>query len=46
LSRVLEEVKAKSYQDSEISLDDTQALSALASCFRQEKKEPEPEGEA
>jgi hypothetical protein len=33
LSRVLEEVKAKSYQESEISLDNTQALNVLVSYF-------------
>ena len=33
LSRALEEVKAKSYQESEISLDNTQALNALVSYF-------------
>lgn len=34
LSRVLEEVKAKSYEESETSLDDAQALDAIVSCFR------------
>jgi hypothetical protein len=41
LSRVLEEVKAKSYQESEISLDTTQALNVLVSYF--ENVEPEKE---
>ena len=33
LSRVLEAVKAKPYQESEISIDNTQALNALVSYF-------------
>ena len=42
LSRALEEVKAKSYQESEISLDNTQALNALVSYF----EDVEPGNEA
>jgi hypothetical protein len=34
LSRTLSEVKTKIYEESEISLDDTQALDALLSSFR------------
>jgi hypothetical protein len=34
LSRVLSEVKTKVYEESEARLDDTQALDALVSCFR------------
>ena len=34
LSHVFEEVKTKCYEESEVSLDDTQALHALVSCFR------------
>jgi len=42
LSRVLEEVKTKAYEESETNLDDTQALDALVSWFRTtEKKERE-----
>jgi len=41
LSRALEEVKAKSYQESEISLDNTQALNVLVSYF--ENAQPEKE---
>ena len=33
LSRALSEVKTKTYEDSEASLDDTQALDALVSYF-------------
>ena len=33
-SRALAEVKTKAYEDSETSLDDTQALNALVSSFR------------
>ncbi len=44
LNRALEEVKAKFYERSETSLDDTQALDALISCFRtMEKEEKEKE---
>jgi ribulose bisphosphate carboxylase small subunit len=39
LNRALEEVKAKFYEKSETSLDDTQALDALVSCFRTAEKE-------
>ena len=39
LSRVLEEVKTKTFEESETSLDDTQALDALVSCFRTAGKE-------
>jgi DNA-binding ferritin-like protein (Dps family) len=45
LSRALEEVKTKAYEQSETSLEDTQALNALLSIFRnaemegQEKKD-------
>ena len=34
LRRALSEVKTKVYEESETSLDDTQALDALVSCFR------------
>ncbi|MGZ4869745.1 MAG: hypothetical protein ACXV2F_05230 [Halobacteriota archaeon] len=44
LSRALAEVKTKAYEESETSLDDTQALGALVSCFRNGGKE-EPEKE-
>ena len=43
-SRALAEVKTKAYEDSETSLDDTQALNALVSSFRTTAKtgqEPE-----
>jgi hypothetical protein len=41
LSSALEEVKVKSYQESEISLDNTQALNVLVSYF--ENVEPRKE---
>jgi hypothetical protein len=44
LSRALAEVKTKVYEESEASLDDTQALDTLVSCFRnvrQEEREKE-----
>jgi len=44
LSRVPEEVKTKSYEDSKIRLDDAQALSALVSCF-EKAKGTEPQAE-
>jgi len=34
LSRALSEVKTRVYEESEAQLDDTQALDALVSCFR------------
>jgi hypothetical protein len=34
LSQTLEEVKAKVYAESRASLDDTQSLDTLVSCFR------------
>jgi hypothetical protein len=44
LSRALAEVKTKVYEESEASLDDTQALDALVSCFRTaETEKPEKE---
>jgi hypothetical protein len=44
LSRALAEVKTKVYEESETSLDDTQALDALLSSLRTvEKEEPEKE---
>jgi ATP-dependent exoDNAse (exonuclease V) beta subunit len=44
LSRALAEVKAKFYEESEASLDDTQALDALLSSLRTvETEEPEKE---
>jgi len=44
LNRALEDVKAKFYEKSETSLDETQALDALVSCFRtMEKEEQEKE---
>jgi hypothetical protein len=39
LSRVLAEVKTKTYEESEFSLDDAQALDALVSSFRNAGKE-------
>ena len=45
LSRALEEVKTKAYEESQISLDDVGALNALVSHFRDtEKVEPDKEG--
>jgi hypothetical protein len=45
LSRALTEVKSKAYEESETSLDDTQALDALVSSFRDaDKEEQEKEG--
>jgi len=44
LCRVLEEVKAKTFEETQISLDDREALSALVSHFRSaEKVEPDKE---
>jgi hypothetical protein len=44
LNRALSEVKTKAYEESEASLDDTEALSALVSCFSiAEKEEQEKE---
>jgi hypothetical protein len=43
LNRALEEVKAKFYEKSETSLDDTQALDALVSCFRTKEQEEHEE---
>ena len=44
LSRALSEVKAKVYEESEMNLDDTQALDALLSSLRTaETEEPEKE---
>ena len=44
LSNALEEVKAKFYEKSETSLDDTQALDTIISCFRTvEQEEPQKE---
>jgi hypothetical protein len=45
LSRVLEAVKAKTLEESKISLDDLGALNALVSHFRDAEKE-EPDKEA
>jgi hypothetical protein len=39
LSCALSEVKTKVYEESEASLDDTEALSALVLCFRTAEKE-------
>jgi hypothetical protein len=39
LSRTLSEVKTKAYEESEVSLDDAQALDALVSCFKTAEKE-------
>jgi hypothetical protein len=41
LKRALAEVKTKTYEESEMNLDDTQALDALVSCFRAAEKEEE-----
>ena len=44
LSRALEEVKTKTFEKSQISLDDVEALNALVSHFRDaEKLEPDKE---
>ena len=44
LSRVLEEVTTKTFEESQISLDDVGALNALVSHFREaEKVEPDKE---
>jgi hypothetical protein len=45
LSRTLSEIKTRAYEESETSLDDTQALDALVSCFRDAAK-PGQEKEA
>jgi hypothetical protein len=45
LSRVLEAVKTKAYEESQISLDDVGALNALVSHFRDAEK-IEPDNEA
>ena len=45
LSRVLEEVKIKTFEESQISLDDLGALNALVSHFR-DAEEVEPDKEA
>ncbi|MGA7075243.1 MAG: hypothetical protein WBZ42_01660 [Halobacteriota archaeon] len=39
LSHALAEVKTKFYEESETRLDDTQALDAFVSCFRNAEKE-------
>jgi hypothetical protein len=39
LSRALDEVKTKAYEQSEVSLDDTHALDALVSCFKSAKND-------
>jgi hypothetical protein len=39
LSHALSEVKTKVYEESEASLDDTEALDTLVSCFRTAEKE-------
>ena len=39
LSRALAEVKTRLYEESEARLDDTQALDALVSCFRNAERE-------
>jgi hypothetical protein len=42
LSRALEEVKTKTFEESQISLDDVRALNALVTHFRDaEKEEPD-----
>ena len=44
LSRALEEVKTKTYQESQISLDDLEVLNALVSHFTEaEKAKPDKE---
>jgi hypothetical protein len=44
LSRALEEVKTKTFEESQINLDDVEALNALVSHFRDaEKVEPSKE---
>jgi len=43
LSRALSEVKTKVYDESEAQLDDTQALDALVSCFRNAANDGEEE---
>jgi len=39
LSRALAEVKTKVFEESETSLDDTQALDAIVSCLKNAEKE-------
>ena len=39
LNRALEEVKTKTFEESQISLDDLEALNVLASHFRDAEKE-------
>ncbi|MCJ7639849.1 MAG: hypothetical protein MUO70_08265, partial [Euryarchaeota archaeon] len=43
LDRALSEVKIKVYEESEPRLDDTQALDALASCFRNASNDEQEE---
>ena len=44
LSRALSEVKTKVYEESEAQLDDTQALDALVSCFKNASNDGQEEG--
>jgi hypothetical protein len=46
LSRALSEVKTKVYEKSETSLDDTQALDAIVSCFKTMEREEKETGHA
>jgi hypothetical protein len=46
LSRALLEVKTKVYEKSETSLDDTQALDAIVSCFKTMEREEKETGHA
>ena len=39
LSRALSEVKTKAFKESEVNLDDAQALDALVACFKTTEKE-------
>jgi hypothetical protein len=39
LSRALSEVKTKAFEESEVNLDDTQALDTLVACFKTAAKE-------
>ncbi len=46
LTRALAEVKTKAFEESELTLDDTQALGALVSSLRKDGEEKETRGES
>ncbi len=46
LRRALAEVKTKAFKESELTLDDTQALGALVSSLRKDGEEKETRGES